>query len=115
VYSSKTLLVILLLLLTGCGPIGQPSPTATPTVTAPAQTERVGAKVSLSRPTPTPRATCTVSAWALNVRAAPGVAHPVVDWLRRGDVVTITETTDGWGHTATGWINLTYCEWTETE
>jgi len=51
-----------------------------------------------------------VTAWALNVRSAPGVEHPVVDWLQKGQVVTLTETANGWGRLATGWINLAYCE-----
>jgi len=68
--------------------------------------------------TPTP-AWATVAAWALHVRACPGVSCSVVAWLRQGDRVVLmgrpVATEDGGTWVAvrtpaglTGWVNRNF-------
>jgi len=57
---------------------------------------------------------CTVTAKALNLRAGPGTSYSVIDWLRAGDVLTVTQDRGGWLQVidpsgAAGWVNQTYC------
>lgn len=53
--------------------------------------------------------TGTVTAYALNVRAGPGVDFDRVDLLRRGDTVTILEEQNGWYRIGENrWVSGTY-------
>lgn len=72
-----------------------------------------------SAPTPAPSAaplTCTVTADALHVRAAPHVSARALAYLHAGDVLTVLtgSPVDNWIQIQTGdltgWINSTYCK-----
>jgi uncharacterized protein YgiM (DUF1202 family) len=87
-------------------------PTQTPLVTAP------------QSPTPLTSASfpkCAVTAEGLNVRERPGIDSSVIDWLLRGDIVTILQDhpIDSWieveARNRAGWINSNFCERTETQ
>jgi hypothetical protein len=41
----------------------------------------------------------------LNVRSGPGTAFGVVKTLRRGDIVTVDRTENGWSYIGSGWVN----------
>ena len=93
-----------------------PSPTIVPTETI--------VVTIVPMPTATPSGltnVMVVDAWALNVRACPGVGCAVISTLRHGDVVTMTTherpviLEDGavWRHVDTGsgalgWVNSKY-------
>jgi uncharacterized protein YgiM (DUF1202 family) len=87
-------------------------PTRTPLVTAP-QSPTPSTSTSFPK--------CTVTAEGLNVRERPGIDSSVIDWLHRGDIVTILQDppANAWieveARERTGWINSTYCERTETQ
>jgi len=60
------------------------------------------------------RSSCTVTAEALNLRAGPGTAYPVLTWLYAGQVLTVLQAgawlqvqTDGG---LTGYVNSNYCK-----
>ncbi len=44
----------------------------------------------------------------LNVRSAPGSSNALVSKLYQGDIITITETKDGWGKYSGGWVYMYY-------
>lgn len=46
----------------------------------------------------------------LHIRSGPGTDYDSVGSLKKGDRVTITETKDGWGRIADGWISLKYVD-----
>lgn len=46
----------------------------------------------------------------LHIRSGPGTDYDSVGGLKKGDRVTITETKDGWGRIAEGWISLKYVD-----
>lgn len=50
----------------------------------------------------------------LNIRKEPNTTSAVVGAYAKGDVVTITETSNGWGRTNKGWIKLQYVNTTGT-
>lgn len=47
---------------------------------------------------------------SLNVRAGAGVGHKITGVVRKGEVYTIVQTSNGWGKlkSGLGWINLSY-------
>ena len=49
-----------------------------------------------------------VTATVLNVRSGPGTSNARVATLNNGDVITITETKDGWGKYSGGWVSMEY-------
>ncbi|MCR5782090.1 MAG: SH3 domain-containing protein [Clostridia bacterium] len=49
-----------------------------------------------------------VTATVLNVRSAPGTSNPKVSSLNQGDVITVTETKDGWARFSAGWVSMEY-------
>lgn len=48
----------------------------------------------------------------LNVRKGVGVSHPITTTIRRGEIYTIVEESNGWGKlkSGAGWINLKYTQ-----
>lgn len=74
-------------------PEPQPEPTPEPTPTpAPSDTYRVCVNTSL------------------NVRLGPGTSYPVVGALSNGTIVTVYETSNGWGRISTDsrWVSMNY-------
>lgn len=53
-----------------------------------------------------------ISASVLNVRKGASVNHPVVTTVRKGEIYTIVDESNGWGKlkSGVGWINLKYTE-----
>lgn len=100
----KILLAILTLaLLAACAPtLPSPTPQDTPTAAA------TDAPTATS--TATGALTCTVTAYALNVRQCPGVECGAVSWLTRGEIVTIHDQRGAWYDIGAGWIHSKYCE-----
>lgn len=107
------ILLALALVLTAC----TTARAAVPVATVAMATGETPAAV-LVTPTPTPQV-ATVASWGLRVRACPGVACAVVDWLHQGDRVTLAgqpvRTNDGgtWAPVRTtaglaGWVNAKY-------
>ncbi len=72
--------------------------------------------VPLASPTLTPApALCVVIAHALTLRAGPGADTLALDYLTRGQAVTILSADSTWWHVSTptgqtGFINSTFCE-----
>ena len=68
------------------------------------------------KPTTTPQ-TCIVTAQeSLNLRIGPGTSYAVINWLKTGEVLTITNEpdVDAWIQVITdthitGWINSNFC------
>jgi len=55
----------------------------------------------------------SVTAALLNVRSGPGASHPVFRQVRRGEILTVAEESDGWiyielGDGEKGWIDARY-------
>lgn len=46
----------------------------------------------------------------LNVRSGPGKNNKILKVIKKGTVVTITKTDDGWGKYSDGWISLKYAK-----
>jgi uncharacterized protein YgiM (DUF1202 family) len=66
-------------------------------------------------PTPAPKSCQVTAAEALNLRSGPGTSYPVIAWLQPGDVLTITQQSNGWVQVTTptgaaGWVNSNYCK-----
>lgn len=53
-----------------------------------------------------------ITASTLNVRGGVGISHPITATVRKGEIYTITEESNGWGKlkSGTGWINLKYTQ-----
>lgn len=53
-----------------------------------------------------------ISASTLNVRSGVGVNHPIVTTVRKGEIYTIVDESNGWGKlkSGAGWINLKYAQ-----
>lgn len=51
-----------------------------------------------------------ITASVLNVRKGVGITHPVTATVRKGEIYTIVEESNGWGKlkSGAGWINLKY-------
>jgi len=77
--------------------------TATPS--APPTSAVLPAAVRLAVPT---AELLTVCADALNVRSGPSLESAAVAWLRRGDIVRVLESRDGWARLAGGWVKGVY-------
>jgi hypothetical protein len=91
-------MVILALALTACAP----TPARLPMVQRvdPTETAQPADNVTV----------CAVTAEALNVRGGPGLQYPVVGALYGGDLVTVTQTVNGWLEISAGWINGRWCK-----
>ena len=108
---------ILLAIITSCSPyVSTPTPTPTQAATATRQLSQV----AIIEPTPTPRA-CIVStgidAGKLNLRAGASVAYSVIQTLREGQRLNITDAPaqGNWIQIKTlagviGWLNAKYCK-----
>ena len=108
---------ILLAIITSCSPyVSTPTPTPTQAATATRQLSQV----AIIEPTPTPRA-CIVStgidAGKLNLRAGASVAYSVIQTLREGQRLNITDAPaqGNWIQIktlagVTGWVNAKYCK-----
>ena len=53
-----------------------------------------------------------ITASTLNVRKGVGVSHPITTTVRKGEIYTIVEESNGWGKlkSGVGWISLKYTE-----
>ena len=51
-----------------------------------------------------------ITAFVLNVRNGVGVTHPITTTVRKGEIYTIVDESNGWGKlkSGAGWINLKY-------
>jgi len=102
---------VILAILTSCSPYTAQIATGNSTVAPSMTPEATVPQVTLS-PTPRP-ITCTVTAYALNMRTAGTMRAAVVRILERGEVVTVLER-DGWLKVATrnttGFIYARYCK-----
>jgi hypothetical protein len=77
----------------------------------------LGAPMQVQRPsaTKTPQTQapesmiCTVQA-PLHVRSEPDWRAAHVAYHQSGDVLNLSDVSDGWGKVSQGWINLMYCK-----
>lgn len=52
-----------------------------------------------------------VNTRSLRVRTGPGTNYDIIKGVSQGDVLTITETRNNWGHiSGSGWVSLAYCK-----
>lgn len=88
----------------------------TPTVTTPAasgsdtDTNDTDSSTSGGATTTTTSTQGVVTGNGVNIRSEPSTDGKIQGSYNKGDVITILETSNGWGRTSRGWVNMNYVD-----